>query len=186
MSKIEENLTKGGRRPPLRRGKSADVAQLALNLDGAGAIADALDRATEELSIMMRRCKWSREELCERLGGLIGRAVSVAQLNAWTASTNRNRLPADVLVGICILLENYDPISTLLTPAGRAVASAADRAYAEIGRVAHERMRLEERERTAWSVIKNQGTHSAGSGQAPLHGSPAALPRRGVPGSRQP
>ena len=132
-------------------------AQLDLPISGNGILNGTLDCAAFRVAIMIRRGKYSRDELCELISRRLGRAISVSQLNAWTAPTNANRLPADILVAICDIYSDWSPLDELLAPVGRCVAGRIDRAYAEIGRVAHERQLLDERESAAWRLVKEGG-----------------------------
>ena len=46
----------------------------------------------------------SREQLCERLTRLVGRTISVATLNSFTGASRPNRMPADLLPALTIIL----------------------------------------------------------------------------------
>ena len=116
------------------RKDSTHSTQLSLSFDPSfGTLGEALDRAAAEVSEAIRLSTLSREQILDRLAILLGRQVSKAQFDAWTAETNRNRMPADVLIGVCYLLGINKPINTLLAPARLRVATERDRAFAELG-----------------------------------------------------
>ena len=117
------------------RKDSTHSTQLSLSFDPTfGTLGEALDRAAAEVSEAIRLSTLSREQILDRLAILLGRQVSKAQFDAWTAETNRNRMPADVLVGVCYVLGIGKPIDTLLAPARLHVATERDQALAELGR----------------------------------------------------
>lgn len=128
--------------------------QLDLALGGAGALAGVLQTAAAQLAVLIRRSRLSREQLVEAVSALLGRRITKAQLDAWTAETNKNRMPADVLIALCAALNDFTPVNTLLGAVHRAVADRKDQAYAEIGRVTHEKLKLDDREAAAWRVIR--------------------------------
>jgi hypothetical protein len=43
----------------------------------------------------LKECRWSREQVAEGLSKLVGRVVSLAQLDTITAETKSHRLPAE-------------------------------------------------------------------------------------------
>ncbi|MDP8224348.1 MAG: hypothetical protein P9L99_13370 [Candidatus Lernaella stagnicola] len=128
-----------------------------LNLDFAperGALADALDDAATEVSRMVRRGPFSPDQIVDQLLYLVGRKITKTTWSAWTAATNANRMPADVMVAVCTIHNNFSPLDTLLAPAGRSVATVQDRAAAEIGRIQIERGELAQREAAARRLLK--------------------------------
>lgn len=124
-----------------------------------GAIGSWMDAANEALSAAIRASQYSRETLCDIASHLLGRTVNVSTLNAWTAKTNGVRIPADVLVALCMTLGDWQPLQRLLQSTGLELATARDRAYAELGRVQLDREHLAERERAARQTITHGNIH---------------------------
>jgi len=124
--------------------------QLALSLlESGGLLSGVLDEAATLLAEIIRKSKFSREQLCDKLKALLGRPIAPTTFYAWTTSTNRNRLPADVLVALCFILNDFRPIAALLAPLGFALADKHEQALAEIGRVQLDREHLAARESAA-------------------------------------
>ncbi len=137
----------------MRRG---DANQLDLSLGPRrGAIATLLNDAAEQLSESIRRSPYSRYELADRLSYLLGRDIRQATLDAWLAQSNANRMPADVMVCLCRILDSAAPLATMLDGSPWSLADRADRAHAELGRVALAREELDGREAAARRALLN-------------------------------
>lgn len=137
--------------------KKGETLQLALSLlEGGGLLADILDFAAAAIVAIIRKSAYSREQICDKLTILLGRNITVAQLGAWTAETNRNRMPADVLLALCLVLNDFSPLKTLLAPLGLAIADKHEQALAELGRVQIEREQLAAREQAARRIIEGK------------------------------
>jgi len=119
-----------------------------------GALQSALDEAASILSVKIRKSRLSREQILSRVNLILGRDTSMAQFNAWTAPTNRNRLPADVLICLLYILNNTEALNALLAPLNLRAADTHDCALADLGRVQIERNILVEKEREALFIIK--------------------------------
>jgi hypothetical protein len=118
------------------RAHTIDPAQGVLPLaPGCGSLTDAFENSRALLSRLLRASRLSRAQICDRLSALVGRRLTVAQLNAWTAATNANRLPADVLVGLLHILGAYEPLDVLLAAVGRATAGPRRQDLAELGQL---------------------------------------------------
>lgn len=128
--------------------------QLALALHSAdGALSTILNEAAQALSAALSQSGRSRDHICDDLARLLGRPVQVSRLNTWTAPTNANRLPADVLIALLVVLNDFQPLEALLAPTGMTLATPADRAAAELGDVLLEREKLAEREAAARRLL---------------------------------
>ena len=122
--------------------------------DLAYSLSTALNKSASRLSRLIREGNYSRAQLCDLVGGLLNRKISAAQFNAWLAAENRNRMPADVLIAICHILNNFEALDLLLEPAGQKCAGQAEQAYEQIGRAAIGREELDRAEMAARSLIK--------------------------------
>jgi len=130
--------------------KKDATLQLALSLlERGGLLADIMDDAAARVVAVVRKSAYSRAQICDKLAVLLGRPVPLATFNAWTAATNRNRLPADVLLAICLLLGDFSPLEALLAPLGLTIADKRQQALAEIGQVQLEKETLAAREAAA-------------------------------------
>lgn len=138
-----------------RNAKGPDPAQLDLSLTSSyGAIGATLSASGEQIAAAIRRSRFSREQLVDQLRYLLGRDITLAQLNAWTAPTNANRMPADVLVALSTILNDWSPLATLLAPTGISLATATDRAAADLGRIQLDKETLAAREAVARRLLK--------------------------------
>jgi len=138
--------------------KNAATLQLALSLlDSGGLLSGVLDEAATLLSEIIRKSKFSRDQLCDKLTLLLGRKITAAQLGAWCAETNANRLPADVLIATCLVLNDYTPLAALLGPLGLTLAGKHEQALADLGRVTLDKETLAARESAARLVLKQGG-----------------------------
>ena len=106
-------------------------------------LAGVLDDAASELVRSIRKSSMSREQILDRLAILLGRRPSLDQFNAWTAPSNRNRMPADVLVGLAYILGDHSPVEKLFAPLGIKLADAKYQAFAELGRKGLQRENLD-------------------------------------------
>ena len=134
--------------------KKKSTRQLQLPIGNFVPLGHALDEASSAFAALIRKSKLSRDELAQRVSLLLGRSVSTDSLNAWTAPTNRNRMPADVMAALCVILKDFSPLNLLLAPAGVVIADPRDQAFCELGKTRIERETLEEREREALFIIK--------------------------------
>lgn len=124
--------------------------QLALELLRTGRLDGLLDEAMAVLSSHVRRaCPDSRAQLCSKLAALLGREISPAQFNAWTAKTNHLRIPIDAFIALLFLLDAWEVLDRLLAPLGRKTSGRKDQAYEELGRVQLEKENLAAREQRA-------------------------------------
>jgi len=112
----------------------SDSTQFELPFDvGLGTIGERLAIAAGDLAAAIRKSPLSREQVIDDLALLLGRQVSRAQFDAWTAESNRNRMPADVLVGLSFIV-GARALDILLEPLGLRTADRRDQAYADLGR----------------------------------------------------
>ena len=98
----------------------------------------------------------SREQICDRLSALLGRKISLDQFNAWTAETNKNRMPADVLIGLAYILDCREAIEKLIAPLGWKISTRRDQALAELGRIQIDKEELAAREAAARQALKER------------------------------
>lgn len=109
--------------------------QYSLPFGAVGLLEHSLDAAAKRLSDLLRDWSDSRPLLAEKISVHLGRPVTLAQLNAWFAPANRNRIPADVFIAALAVVNNFGPLDDLLAPTGRSVADQRQRDLAEFGQV---------------------------------------------------
>jgi hypothetical protein len=138
----------------LRRVHTHNPSQLDLRFAPEyGVLGDALDQTARHYAEAIRRSPFSREQICDRLAAMVGREASLAQLNAWTAETNRNRMPCDVAVALAYILKDFGPFADILAPLGLSLADARERALAELGRLTLEKETIAAREDEVRRII---------------------------------
>ncbi len=93
----------------------------------------------------IKECRWSREELAEGLSQLLGRTVTVAQLDAITAESKSHRFPAEWIPAWVRLTTSHRVLDLLCAESGLWVVDAAERDYAEYGRIVIQRKKDEKR-----------------------------------------
>jgi hypothetical protein len=79
-----------------------------------------------------------RRALCAKLTKRLGRQVSLAMLDTWTAETKRDwHIPADGLPSLCDILSDHSPLRQLLNREQREaleLGESANRFYRLLGR----------------------------------------------------
>jgi hypothetical protein len=74
------------------------------------------------LQLDIKQCRYSREEIAARLSIAVSRPITVAQINAWTAETNANRFPLDMLAAWVVVTGSRRLLDLVVQSAGFAVA----------------------------------------------------------------
>ena len=122
-------------RPPCEEGisdltKCSDIPSGVLGRGQFGHLHNAVKRAVAE---DLRASKWSREQVAERLTWLVGKTVTLAQVDAIAAETKENRLPAEWVPAWIVATGSQRVLALLCDEAGGWLASERDRKLAELG-----------------------------------------------------
>jgi hypothetical protein len=113
--------------------KSADIAVHDCNA-GDGLLSTGRD-IKEALSLDLRQCPWSRVEVCGKLSTMLGREITEATLDAFTAESKQgHRFPADLIAPWVRVTGSRRLLDLLCQWCGFHVADAIEHGFAELGR----------------------------------------------------
>jgi len=113
-----------------------------------GGLLDIDQELRSSLAGAISRSCFSREEVADRISQLINRNVTTHMLNSWTATTKAQyRIPADVLLAISVVTEDWSPLAVLAKPIGGLFLSPRERTYIELIRIERARLKIEKRAR---------------------------------------
>ncbi len=102
----------------------------------------------------IKDCPHSREQVADHLSWLLGRHITVAQIDAITAQTKDNRLPAEWVPAWSVATGSRRILELLCTEAGYWLADETEHELAELGRaqIVRERAdaKVEELKRKHW------------------------------------
>jgi hypothetical protein len=93
----------------------------------------------------LRECRYSREQVADELSRLMGRTITVAQIDAYTAATKTHRFPAEMIPAWIQVTGSTRILATICRQAGVFLADEEEHKAAEYGRAIIERERLEMR-----------------------------------------
>lgn len=82
----------------------------------------------------LKQCRWSREQVAQELAAIIGRHITVAQIDAWTAETHIHRLPAECVAAWVRLTGSRRVLELICGESGLWLGDPTDRELAEYGR----------------------------------------------------
>ena len=103
----------------------------------------------ELLDKCIGRSPLSRELIAGKMSELVGRHITKAQLDSWTApSKKKHRFPAEYLPAFCVAVNDSEPIDFLARKSGVFVLPGRDVLRAELAR------RLEQRDETTQEIKK--------------------------------
>ncbi len=122
--------------------------QLALWKDGLDRIEEQqgrgpiYERGDLDLHLRVKRaaaqdlaeCRWSREQIAEALSKLVGRDVSLAQIDAITAETKNHRMPAEWVPAWVRVTGSRRLLELLCAESGMWLADAIEHDLAELAR----------------------------------------------------
>lgn len=84
----------------------------------------------------LRECRYSREHVAERLSWLLGRSITLAQIDAVTAATKAHRFPAEWIPAWIMTTGSRRILELLCGAAGLWAADETDQRFARLGREA--------------------------------------------------
>ena len=127
--------------------KQADGDEGSLCL--AGPLGQAMNTA-------IKGCSLSRWEIVGKMSHLLGREVTKAQLDSWTAESKEasHRPPADAVSALCIVTNCKEPLLVLCEPVGLFIVPGPDALRAEIQRLDEEAKRIAAKKRTRQVFLK--------------------------------
>lgn len=101
----------------------------------------------------LQRSRFPRPQVAARMSVLVGQAVTVAMLDAWTAqSKGQHRMPLEYGAAWVQATEQQGMLRLLVRACGGRLVMP-DQVRRELGQVEEERRRLADRERTLRSVV---------------------------------
>lgn len=93
----------------------------------------------------IRECRRSRDEIADGLSRLLAKHITVAQIDAITAETKANRLPAEWLPAWVRVTGSTRVLDLIVGSSGHWLADNVERDLADLSRAELDRKRLEER-----------------------------------------
>ena len=93
----------------------------------------------------LKECRWSRQQIAEGLSTLVGRELSLAQLDAILAETKIHRMPAEWVPAWVRVTGSRRILDLLCAASGFWVADANDRDLADLARAQLDRKRLDKK-----------------------------------------
>ena len=110
------------------------------------------------LSDVLRKSRFSREQVADRMGEFLGAVITKAMLDTWTAeSKGGHRFPAEYLPAFVRATGNQEPLQFLAEVSGYHLVTDAQFARSEITRLAEEERRLRTRRQTLEKIIQVRG-----------------------------
>ena len=82
----------------------------------------------------LKECRYSRAEVADAIGRLIGRSVTTAQIDAFVAESHTHRLPAEWLPAWCRVTGSTRILAMICAEVGMWLADDMDRDLAELAR----------------------------------------------------
>jgi hypothetical protein len=108
--------------------------------EGSLNLAGPLGRA---MNTAIRECSLSRWEIAGAMSHLLGREISKAMLDSWTAeSKDGHRPPADVITALCVVTKCKEPLLVLSEPVGLFIVPGPDALRAEIQKLDEEAKKI--------------------------------------------
>jgi hypothetical protein len=98
----------------------------------------------------LKGCLLSREEVAVRLSKQVGRPITTAQIDAFVAESKPHRFPAELVPAWIAITGSRRLLDALARQIGLSVATQEDRDFADLGRAAVQRKKLE---RKLWERI---------------------------------
>ena len=98
---------------------------------------DGPDIAVKRAAAADRKsCKWSREQVSLELSRVLGREVTVPQIDAMVCESKTHRLPISILPAWIQVTGSTRILELLCAQSGMTLASESDQQFAELGRAA--------------------------------------------------
>ncbi len=149
MPETKESSDMGRRREEARWKTRLDVE----DIEKGGGPFYAFQKGESDLHLAVKRaavqdlkeCRWSRQQIAEGLSTLVGREVSLAQLDAMLADTKIHRMPAEWVPAWVRVTGSRRILDLLCAAAGFWVADADEHDLADLARAELERERLEKK-----------------------------------------
>jgi len=153
MSKARRKIDTGPKQRSL-----FDVLLEAKKAEGQGLEEGALEcsaRLRAALNAAFRDCPLSRHQVAGEMSHLLGRTVTKAQLDAWTAESKEgHRFPAEYLPAFCRAVRSHRPLEILAEAAGCFALPGPDALRAEIKKLDEEQKRISARKRQREMFLK--------------------------------
>jgi len=84
----------------------------------------------------------SRETIADEMAELTGSAISVHQINNWTAESHPHRMPAELVPAFCEATGSIEPLRVLAEAAGVFTLPGADALRAEVQKLDEQAKRI--------------------------------------------
>ena len=108
------------------------------------------------LAAAIKACRYSREQIAERMTSLSGEEITRAMLDSWTApSKNGHRFPLSLLPAFSEAAEDREILRDALALLGSRIATREDLAFSEIGRLHLHGQKTRERERALRVLLED-------------------------------
>jgi hypothetical protein len=107
-----------------------------------------IEAVKEALKSALDKSGLTRELIAEELSRLVGRNISVHQLNNWAAPEKKDRyIPLDCVGALAVILQDTEVVQAALEGSGFQVIGPMDAAYLELGKITAEEKRRRKRKR---------------------------------------
>lgn len=107
-----------------------------------------IEAVKEALKSSLDKSGLARELIAEELSRLVGRNISVHQLNNWTAPEKKDRhIPLDCLGALVVILDSPEIVQAALDGSGFQVVGPTELAYLELGKITAEEKKRRKRKR---------------------------------------
>ena len=102
----------------------------------------------EALRQELNKSSLSREQIADELSRLVGRKVSVHQLNNWAAPEKRDRyIPLEYVGALVVILGNPEIVRAALEGTGLSVIDEDEMAFLELGKITAEDLARKKRKK---------------------------------------
>ncbi len=124
---------------------------------------DVQARFKAGLAKALKASPLSREQIADRVNAMFGSAgssykVSPAALDRWAApSDTSHNCPGFVIPALCLVLESFEPLQTLLIPLGLSIAGERERALMILGESQILAKKLTRKRRRALEALAEMG-----------------------------
>lgn len=94
----------------------------------------------------IKSCPLSREQIADRMSLILGKGLSVHEINTWTAQSKDRHLPrADELIAFVQVTGRPEPLAAIAAEARLTVIGPEDAQLLEIARLEEEKARINDR-----------------------------------------
>lgn len=99
----------------------------------------------DALKDALRACPLSRDQVADRMSMILGKKITIHEINTWTAQSKEAHLPrTDELIAFHQVVGRPEPINAIAAEAGLTVIDQADARILKIAKLKREKLRIQQ------------------------------------------